>query len=106
MARVMTTQQLPTANTVAATSKNASAGIRNAGTAPPMLVISVSKRPKPRLASLSMKPKPTTMASVVMPLAPLKKCSKNFPTVMIFWGTYSRNWAIMAMIMPWTRSLP
>ena len=71
-----------------------------------MPLMRMSNSPSSRLASLSMKPKHTTMARDVMPLAPLKKCSKNCFTVMIFCGTYSRNWAMMASTMPCTRSLP
>ena len=99
-AMVITAQQPPTANTVSATRRKASGGITQAGTVPPMPLIRMSNSPNSRLASLSINPKPTTMAMEVMPLAPAKKWSKYSPTVIRLEITYSRNCTIRAIMMP------
>ena len=105
MAMVITAQQPPTANTVSATRRNASGAMRYAGTALPMPLMRMSNSPSARLASLSISPKPTTMAMLTMPLAPAKKWLKYSPTVMRLRSTYSRNCTTSAMIIPCSRSL-
>ena len=105
IAMVITAQQPPTANTVNPTSTNASGAIRQRGTAPPIPLMRISNNPNVRLASLSIRPKPTTTAMVVIPLTPEKNRAKYSPTVIRFCITYSKNCTTRHTMIPWSKSL-